>query len=72
MSILIEVFKELFSMFAADARLSGATVLLVVLIAVLIAALGMSPLLGGALLLIGCLAILIEATLREARRRRRS
>jgi len=70
MSILADVCKELVAMFIADARLTLATLALVGLIAALILGLGTNALVGGALLLIGCLLILIESTLREARRRR--
>jgi len=70
MSLIREVIGELAGMFLADARLSGATLALVALVAVLLLALPLPALLGGALLLFGCLAVLVEATLREARRRR--
>jgi len=70
MSILLDVAKELLGMFLADARLTLATLVLVAGIAGLLA-LQAAPLLAGAVLLCGCLAILIEAVLREARRRGR-
>jgi len=70
MSILLEVARELLGMFLADARLTLATLVLVAGVAVLIA-LQVAPLLAGAILLCGCLAILLEAVLREARRRGR-
>jgi hypothetical protein len=44
--------------------------ILVAVIAALILWLGLDPALCGGLLLVGCLAILIEAVLREARRDR--
>ena len=69
MSILMEVARELLGMFLADARLTVATLALVALAAGLIA-LQVAPLAAGALLLLGCLAILVEAAAREARRRR--
>jgi hypothetical protein len=72
MSLVADIAKELLSMFLADARLTTATLLLVVAVAVLIAGLRVDPMLGGALLLLGSLLILVEAALREARRRRRS
>lgn len=59
-------------MFLADARLSLATLALVGLMAGLIIGLGLPPRLGGALLALGCLAVLVEAVLREAHRRRPS
>jgi hypothetical protein len=69
MSIIIDVATELLGMFLADARLTLATLVLVALVAGFVDALHYAPLLGGALLLFGCLAILIEAAVREARRR---
>jgi hypothetical protein len=70
MQILKEVFSELLSMFLADARLTMTTLLLVAAVAAAIMELGMDPALAGAILLLGCLAIVIEAAVREARRRR--
>ncbi|EFI52885.1 MULTISPECIES: hypothetical protein [Bacteria] len=68
MSILVDVAKELLGMFLADARLATATLLLVAIVAALLAG-HVEPLLGGAVLLLGCLALLVEATVREARHR---
>lgn len=68
MSILVDVAKELLGMFLADARLATATLLLVAIVAALLAGY-VEPLLGGAVLLLGCLARLVEATVREARHR---
>jgi hypothetical protein len=70
MNLLREVASELLGMFLADARLTGAVLALVLLVAVLLVEAGMAPLLGGTLLLGGCLVILVEAAIREARRRR--
>jgi hypothetical protein len=70
MSIIVEVAKELLGMFLADARLTTATlVVLVAIVAGLVVALRIEPLQGGCVLLLGCLAILVEAAVREARRR---
>lgn len=69
MSILRDVAKELLGMFLADARLTTATLLLVVIVAGLVVALRVEPLLGGSVLFLGCIAILVEAAIREARRR---
>jgi hypothetical protein len=68
MSILVDVAKELLGMFLADARLATATLLLVAIVAALLAG-HVEPLFGGAVLLLGCLALLVEATVREARHR---
>jgi hypothetical protein len=70
MSIFIDVAKELFSMFLADARLTTATLVLVALVAIIVVAIRIEPLVGGALLITGCLAIVVDAAAREARRRR--
>jgi hypothetical protein len=70
MSIVIDVAKELFSMFLADARLTTATLVLVALVGLIVVAMRIEPLVGGALLVAGCLAIVAEAAAREARRRR--
>jgi hypothetical protein len=68
MSIITEVAKELLGMFIADARLTTATLVLVAIVAGLVVALRVAPLLGGGVLLLGCLAILVEAVVREAGR----
>lgn len=70
MSIIGEVLQELFGMFLADAWLTTAVVILVAIVAGIVG-LGIEPLLGGAVLLLGCLTILIETTRREARARPR-
>jgi hypothetical protein len=70
MTLLREIAGELLSMFAADARLTLAILALVAIVAVLILRLGVEPLLAGGALLLGCHLILVEAALREARRRR--
>lgn len=69
MSILLEVLKELLSMFLADARLTGAVLALVGAVALAIGRGGVDPLLAGAGLLAGCLAILAVVTTLQARRR---
>ncbi len=70
MSLLRDVAKELLGMFLADARLATATLVLVALVAGLVVAMRVEPLLGGSVLLLGCLAILVETAVREARRGR--
>jgi hypothetical protein len=71
MNVVGDVFRELFSMFVADARLTGATCTLVAVVAALILGFGIPALAGGLLLLAGCVVILIEAAVREAAVRRR-
>jgi len=70
MNLVREVAGELLGMFLADARLTGAVLALVLLVAALRMKAGVAPLLLGCLLLAGCLVILVEAAAREARRRR--
>ncbi len=70
MTLLGDIAKELVGMFLADARLSGAVLALVVIVVVLTKALAIEPLIGGGVLLAGCLAILLGAVVREARRAR--
>jgi len=69
MSIIGDVFKELFAMFLADARLTFGTLLLVAIVGGLDVGLQIEPFLAGGVLLLGCLGILVEAASREARTR---
>jgi hypothetical protein len=71
MSIIGDVLKELLGMFLADARLTLAILVLVAMVAGLVAAVPTEPFLGGGVLLLGSLAILVEAAGREARGRDR-
>jgi hypothetical protein len=71
MILLRDIAKELISMFLADARLATAILLLVLIVAGLTLSLGVEPLIAGGTLLIGCLVILVEAAVRETRRRGR-
>jgi len=69
MSIMIDVLKELFAMFVADARLTLAILLLVAVVAGLVGS-GMAPILGGGVLLMGSLGILVLSVGREAKVRK--
>lgn len=69
MSILRDVLAELFGMFVADARLTAAILAVVVLVALMIEAGGVAPLLAGAVLLTGCLCVLVVAVMAAARKR---
>jgi uncharacterized membrane protein len=71
MTILRDLVRELIGMFLADARLTCAILILVALVAGLLLELGMNKGAGGTILTVGCLAILVEAATREARRRKR-
>ncbi len=67
MTLLHDLAKELLKMFLADARLTAAILLLVGLIAAALAWTTLAPLWAGALLLVGSLAILLEAVFRQSR-----
>jgi hypothetical protein len=70
MSVLIEVFEELWSMFAGDRRLTLLT--LVVVAAAAAAAFMLKATLAAAgLLLVGALAVLADAVFAVARKARR-
>ena len=69
MEILKEVVAELVKMFVADARLSVAVLVLVGGVALLLDVGHTTPLVGGAVLLAGCLAILAGVTAATARKR---
>lgn len=69
MTLLRDIASELVGMFLADAKLSGAILLLVAAVAYLVDMSGMiTPLVGGAALLVGCLLILVSVAVFEARR----
>lgn len=67
MGMLKEVLAELIGMFVGDARLTIPILALVAASAALINLAGVDPLLGGGILLIGCLLLLIENVHRSAR-----
>ena len=71
MKLLRDIAKVLVGMFLADARLSGGILILVGLVAALAEGQVVDPLVGGSVLLVGCLAILVMAAWRETRRRSR-
>lgn len=70
MTILGDVFKELLKMFVADLRLTLAVIGGVVLVAILMDRGVLGPIGGGLALTAGCMVVLAEAVLREARRRK--
>ena len=71
MTVISDVLKEFMAMFIADARLSLAILFLVGAVAGIVRALHAGPFIAGSVLMIGVLAILIEAVGREARLRSR-
>lgn len=70
MSILLDVVKELLGMFLADARLTVAILVLVAVTSVLVLGLHAGPVVAGGLLAVGSLVLVVEAAVREARRRK--
>jgi len=70
MTLLRDIAQTLLGMFLTDARLTIAILALVALVAGLILKLGVDSLVGGGILLAGCLVILVEAAVRETRRRK--
>tara|TARA_R110002124_G_scaffold67294_2_gene182833 strand:- start:164 stop:406 length:243 start_codon:yes stop_codon:yes gene_type:complete len=66
MTIVTDVFKELFKMFVADLRLTLAILGSVALVSFLLKFTSVSPLIAGLLLVFLCLVVLAEAILREA------
>ncbi len=71
MTIIADVFKELFKMFVADLRLTLAILAGVAAVAALLAGALVGPGAAGALLVALCLVVLGEAVLRETRARRK-
>ena len=68
MSALRPILAELVGLFVDDGSLALAAILLVAVTAALSALALLPPVLIGALLAIGCVAILIESVFRAARR----
>lgn len=61
------VVKELVGMFVDDGNLALLVLILIALVTAAVKILGLPPLVGGFLLLAGCLAILVQSTHRAAR-----
>jgi len=71
MNIIRLVVKELVGMFVDDGNLALLALILIAAIAAAVKLLALPPLAGGCLLLVGCLAILVESARRAARAARR-
>ena len=67
MKIIRLVAKEFFGMFVDDGSLALLALVLVAAVTAAVKLLALPPLLGGALLLVGCLAILLQSVRRAAR-----
>lgn len=69
MTIIGDVLAELFGMFLGDLRLSAAIGCVVALAAALVRLSRVPTILAGGVLLLGCLAVVLVAVLREAKQR---
>ncbi|MBV8507500.1 MAG: hypothetical protein JOZ11_17050 [Alphaproteobacteria bacterium] len=67
MTMLNEVVAEMIGMFVGEKRLTIAVLAVVAMAGSLVDLTGLNPLVGGALLLFGCLVLLIESVCRSAR-----
>ncbi|TPL93846.1 hypothetical protein [Mesorhizobium sp. B2-3-12] len=71
MNVLRLVAREFLGMFVDDGSLALLALVLVGAVTAGVKLLALPPLLGGALLLVGCLAILLQSVRRAARQTRR-
>ena len=67
MTMLKELAAELIGMFVGETQLTISILAIVAAVGSLVAFIDLDPLLGGAALLFGCLALLIESVCRSAR-----
>ena len=67
MTVLKEVVAELIGMFIAEKRLTTAVLAVVTVAGCLANCTALDPLVGGSVMLIGCLVLLIESVWRSAR-----
>ncbi|MBZ9710996.1 hypothetical protein LB543_30295 [Mesorhizobium sp. ESP7-2] len=67
MNVLRLVAREFFGMFVDDGSLALLALVLVAAVTAAVKLLALPPLLGGALLVVGCLAILLQSVRRAAR-----
>ena len=68
MSVIRTALSELIGMFIDDGSLATLCLILVVTIAGAVELLALPPLIGGVLLLAGCLTILVHSVLRAVKR----
>ncbi|TPK89718.1 hypothetical protein FJ934_22720 [Mesorhizobium sp. B2-4-12] len=66
MNVIRLIAKEFFGMFVDDGNLALLALVLVAAVLAAVKLLALPPLLGGALLLVGCLAILLQSVRRAA------
>jgi hypothetical protein len=67
MTMLKELAAELIGMFVGETRLTISVLAIVAAVGSLVDFIGLDPLLGGAVLLFGCLILLVESVCRSAR-----
>ena len=67
MTVLNEVLAELIRMFAAEKRLTIAVLTVVIMAGCLVDFTDLDPLVGGTVVLFGCLILLVESVCRSAR-----
>jgi hypothetical protein len=67
MTMLKELAAELIGMFIGEKRLTISLLAIVAAVGSLVDFIGLDPLLGGAVLLFGCLILLIDSVCRSAR-----
>ncbi|MER9882991.1 hypothetical protein [Mesorhizobium sp. M0118] len=72
MNVIRLAAKEFFGMFVDDGSLALLALVLVAVITTVVKLLALPPLLGGGLLLLGCLAILLQSVRRAAQLRQNS
>ncbi|MEZ2220018.1 hypothetical protein [Rhizobium sp. RCC_161_2] len=68
MSVIRTALSELIGMFIDDGSLATLCLILVAAVAGAVEFLALPPLIGGVLLLVGCLAILVHSVLRAVKR----
>jgi len=69
MNVVRLALKELVGMFVDDGNLALLALILIATVTAAVKFLALPPLLGGVLLLVGCLAILVQSVRRAARTR---
>lgn len=68
MNLITNIVKEFFSLFVDDGSLALWSLVLIGVVCGAVKFAGLSPLLGGAVLIVGCLVILATSVHRAARR----
>lgn len=69
MNLIRATVSELLSLFIDDGNLAVFSIVLIAVVAGLVELIHLPALIGGALLLLGCVGILLESVMRAARKR---